>query len=109
MSPSPTLTREGGNPWQPCLKGILRPPDYEDALYQPLAFLTSDTPHNPPNSVWFTYYKDMRESGGRLKMGHGPGGPPVFGATDVIHMLGRMIDLNCLESSSVKKAFRLDA
>ena len=38
--------------------------------------------------VWFAYYKDMRKQGGRLKMGYGPGGPPVFSAEEVLDLVG---------------------
>jgi hypothetical protein len=30
------------------------------------------------DDIWFSYYKDLRKVGGRLKLGYGPGGPPVL-------------------------------
>jgi hypothetical protein len=38
-------------------------------------FLVSDTADGPANHVWFSYYKHLRKSGGRLKLGYGPGRP----------------------------------
>ena len=81
--------QEGGN-WKPYLKGILKP-DWvgERHLYSPFVFLVSDTPESPVKDIWFCYYKDMRKDGGRLKMGHGPGGPPVFNIDDVSSIVER--------------------
>ena len=64
--------------WNPYLKGVIRPSSIDqDNTYQPFAFLVSSAPEEHPQSVWFCYYKDTRkEEGGRLRLGHGPGGPP---------------------------------
>ena len=62
--------QEGGDPWEPYLRGIIQPKGYGDGVYQPFAFLTSETPDGVPTGVWFAYYKDTRnQEGGRLKMG----------------------------------------
>ena len=71
-------TQEGGR-WKPCLFGMVGHVANPGETYFPFAFLTSDdNPKGPVDSVWFYYYKDTRRLGGRLKTGHGPGGPPVF-------------------------------
>ena len=53
--------------------------------YQPLAFWVSyESPDEPIESVWFSYYKDLsHKEGGRLKMGYGPGGPPVVDISEI--------------------------
>ena len=98
--------QEGGEPWKPYLKGIIQPNGYNDDVYQPFAFLTSDSPDEAPSAIWFTYYKDTRDGqgAGRLKMGYGPGGPPVFKAKDVVDFVAQMIERGCLDAGDVKKA-----
>jgi len=71
-------TQEGGR-WQPYLLGMVGHRPSPGETFFPFAFLTSDNSKGPVKQVWFCYYKDTRRKpGGRLKMGHGPGGPPVF-------------------------------
>ena len=104
---SKTFTiQEGGAPWKPCLKGIIRPNGYEGNTYQPFAFLVSDSPQEHPDQVWFCYYKDTRKIGGRLKMGHGPGGPPVFAAQGVLDLMVQIVRSGCLDKVKVVDAIR---
>lgn len=71
-------TQEGGR-WEPYLLGMVGHRTGPGETFFPFAFLTSDNSKGPVTQVWFCYYKDTRHKpGGRLKMGHGPGGPPVF-------------------------------
>ena len=71
-------------------------------MYQPFAFLVSSSPEASPEDVWFAYYKDMRKQGGRLKMGYGPGGPPVFSAEEVLDLVAQMVKRGCLDADAVK-------
>lgn len=87
--------QEAGEFWEPFLKGVIslgKPGE----IYQPFVFLVADNPSGPVDSVWFSYYKDMRASGGRLKLGYGPGGPPVLGMRQVADVVGKLVDLRCL-------------
>ena len=52
--------------------------------------------------VWFSYYKDLRDTGGRLKLGYGPGGPPVLGAVDVLKLVRQMVALGCISADDVR-------
>ena len=63
--------------WKPFLQGAIRLNDPGE-VYQPFIFLCGNGPEGPPSSAWFCYYKDLRDNDGYLKMGHGPGGPPVL-------------------------------
>jgi hypothetical protein len=74
--------QEGGDPWQPFLQGAI-PLGEEGDTYQPFVFLVSSSSDDPVESVWFSYYKDLRSSGGQLKLGYGPGGPPVLSIQQV--------------------------
>ena len=97
--------QEGGNPWEPYLKGIIQPRSYSDtAGYQPFAFLVSGSPEKEPDDIWFAYYKDFREQGGKLKVGYGPGGPPVFYITDMLDFVAQLVERGCLTADQVKKA-----
>lgn len=82
--------QEGGQ-WKPYLRGIVLLGDPGDT-YQPFVFLVSGEPNSAPSDVWFSYYKDTRdqEGGGRLKLGYGPGGPPVMNAKTVVYLVGKL-------------------
>lgn len=69
--------QEPGDTWEPYLRGAIRLGDPDDT-YQPFVFMVSYEPDGTVNDIWFSYYKDLRETGGRLKLGYGPGGPPVL-------------------------------
>ena len=58
-------------------------------------FLVGDTPDGPADSVWFSYYKDLRSSGGRLKLGYGPGGPPVLRVRRVRDLMEELTKIGC--------------
>ena len=68
-------------------------------MYQPFEFLTSAGPEEDPSAIWFTRYQEMRTQGGRLKMGYGPGGPPVFEAKDIVDFVAGMIERGYVDAS----------
>src|SRR2546430_14789878 len=81
--------QEGGDPWKPYLRGII-PLGTIDRTYQPFVFLVSYDPTGEVTDVWFSYYKDLRGSGGRLKLGYGPGGPPVLNKSGLLTLLSKL-------------------
>jgi hypothetical protein len=72
-------------------------------------YLVSYDPDGPVNDLWFAYYKDMRPAGGRLKLGYGPGGPPVLGSQDLLTLLGRLIRIGVLSPSDVENVARVNS
>lgn len=70
--------QEQGEVWEPFLRGIIPLGDVNET-YQPFVFIVSYDADGDCCDVWFSYYKDLRDTGGRLKLGYGPGGPPVLG------------------------------
>lgn len=85
--------QEGGN-WDPFLKGAI-PLGNKGDTYQPFVFLVGDEPDGLADQAWFSYYKDLRPKGGRLKLGYGPGGPPVLSASMVSKLLDELARLGC--------------
>ena len=75
--------QEPDKTWEPYLRGII-PLGTQGDTYQPFVFLVSYSPNEVPDGVWFSYYKDTRSLGGKLKLGCGPGGPPVLGAGQIM-------------------------
>ena len=98
--------QEGGDPWEPYLRGII-PLGAEGDTYQPFVFLVSYEPDGDVTDVWFSYYKDLRSSGGRLKLGYGPGGPPVLGKAAFLNLLSKLVQAKCLTSNEVIAAITL--
>lgn len=94
--------QEQGEKWEPFLRGALRLGDADDT-YQPFVFLVSYEPNGPANDIWFSYYKDLRSSGGRLKLGYGPGGPPVLGTQQIVSLLKRLKELGLIDKEKIKE------
>lgn len=97
--------QETGDTWKPYLRGIIQLGDL-DVSYRPFVFLVSYEPEDDPVDVWFSYYKDLRSQPngrGRLKMGYGPGGPPVLNKLKVIDLLSRMMSLGLISPDDIKK------
>ena len=93
--------QEPGHTWKPYLRGVLRLGDPEDT-YQPFVFIVSYEPKEKANDIWFSYYKDLRQTGGRLKLGHGPGGPPVLEKEQLLLLLRRLVELGVIEKEEIK-------
>lgn len=95
--------QEPGETWEPYLRGII-PLGSPGDTYQPFVFLVSYEPHGPANDIWFSYYKDLRASGGRLKLGYGPGGPPVLSKGSLLQLLRQLRDIGGLSQSEIENA-----
>jgi hypothetical protein len=93
--------QEPGDVWEPYLKGAIKLGD-PTSTYQPFVFLVGDSPDGPADQVWFSYYKDLRPYGGRLKMGYEPGGPPVLDALTVVDLLRELVRVGCVNKSDSK-------
>jgi len=87
--------QESGETSGPYLRGIILPVS-PDQMHQPFVFLVSHEPDGPADDVWFSYYKDLRPAGGRLKLGYGPGGPPVLGKEDVLRLVKHLLEIGCI-------------
>lgn len=95
--------QEEGETWEPFLRGVV-PLGGNGDTYQPFVFLVSNAPDGPANNVWFSYYKDLRASGGRLKLGYGPGGPPVLDIDSVLRLLKQLTIIGCLSRKEIENA-----
>jgi len=74
-----------------------------DDTYRPFAFLVGRTADDGEvDSVWVSYYKDLRESGGKLKMGYGPGGPPVLELEQVATLVRTLVGTGLMEQSMLE-------
>jgi hypothetical protein len=95
--------QEPGETWEPYLRGVI-PLGDPGGTYQPFVFLVSDEPDGPADDIWFSYYKDLRNTGGRLKLGYGPGGPPVLGKEDVLQLVRQLRDIGCITREEIENA-----
>ena len=97
--------QESGETWEPYLRGVIRLGNANDT-YQPFVFMVSYESSGPANDIWFSYYKDLRNNGGRLKLGYGPGGPPVLGSNQLLSLLHRLIDLGVVKENEIKRLLK---
>lgn len=94
--------QELGEVWKPFLRGAI--PLGGSGTYQPFVFLVSDKPCGETTGIWFSYYKDLRAAGGRLKLGYGPGGPPVLGKPALLALLAHLVTIRCLTRQEIVDA-----
>ena len=88
--------------WKPFLRGAIKLGEENDS-YQPFIFLVSYEPQRKPEDVWFCYYKDTRPSGGRLKLGYGPGGPPVLSIKQVCSLGESLANLGLIDRRTARR------
>jgi hypothetical protein len=81
--------QEDGEVWNPYLRGVIKLGESGQS-YQPFVFLVSQEPDGKVTGVWFSYYKDLRSKGGRLKLGYGPGGPPVLEKSQLLNLITQL-------------------
>ena len=92
--------QEARKVWKPFLRGLI-PLGAVGYTYQPFVFLVSYEPAGHVTDVWFSYYKDLRGSGGLLKLGYGPGGPPVLGKPAFLDLLSQLVQTKCFTSKEI--------
>jgi hypothetical protein len=101
-----SFNTQEGELWAPFLRGAISLGQRGD-FYQPFVYLVTYKPDaviKEDCELWFAYYKDMRPTGGRLKLGYGPGGPPVFDAQDLLSLLSQLVAIEVLSRSDVENA-----
>jgi hypothetical protein len=98
-----------GSMWEPYLRGII-PLGTRGRVYQPFVFLVSNGPKKPANDIWFSYYKDLRNKKGRkkgrLKVGYGPGGPPVLDTAGVLDLLRKLVKVGRVSQRQIADALK---
>jgi hypothetical protein len=93
--------QEKGGVWNPRLRGAIKLGEQNDT-YQPFVCLVSYEPNSDIKDIWFCYYKDTRnEIGGRLRLGYGPGGPPVLPLDKVINLLKILLSKNYITKNNL--------
>jgi hypothetical protein len=88
--------------WHPYLLGKITLGKLNES-YQPFAFLVSYAAEKPIKDIWFSYYKDQRNTGGRLKLGHGPGGPPVLAKGNLKLLLSALKDIGFIGNNDLNE------
>jgi len=93
--------QEPGETWKPFLRGIM-PLGNKNEVYQPFVFLVSyNSPFDPVSDIWFSYYKDLRSTGGRLKLGYGPGGPPTLDKKMLLQLMLELRNIGFVSASEL--------
>jgi len=95
--------QEEGETWERWVKGVITI-DSGIETYCPYIFLTADSEDGELTGLHFHYYKDTRQQqDGRLKHGHGPGGPPVLGINNLFHILKYLISTGIITEARIKE------
>lgn len=93
---------EEGEVWKRWIKGVIQI-DSGIETYSPYIFMTADSEDGEPTGLHFHYYKDTRGyPNGRLKHGHGPGGPPVLGNNDLFTIIEHLLSIGVLSKKDIK-------
>ena len=97
--------QEKGQTWNCWIKQVVRIPS-EIPTYVPyVLFTSSEEAGKVSDGIMVSYYKDTRhEKGGRLKHGHGPGGPAVMGKSELLSLIGYLIETGLISSRELQNA-----
>lgn len=94
--------QEEGETWKRWIKGVIQIDSGIDTFF-PYIFLTAESENGKPTGLHFHYYKDTRSyPNGKLKHGHGPGGPPVLKNDDVFAIIEHLIDVGIFSKEYVQ-------
>jgi hypothetical protein len=98
--------QEKGRTWQCQIKQIVRIPS-EIPTYVPYVLFTSgQEAGNVSDGIMVSYYKDTRGEGGKLKHGHGPGGPAVLGKDEVLQLIRHLIHGKLITAEDIKNILK---
>lgn len=89
--------QEGGDIWKPYLMGAIKLGN-NNVNYQPLALLASSNPYHysAPTDIWLSYYRDLRQSGGPLTIGHGYRIQAVLNKYHILNLVKCLTSIGCL-------------
>jgi len=93
--------QEIGEKWSRYIKAVI-PIETGVATYTPYVFLTTEDKNGDITGVHFHYFKDTRAAGGRLKHGHGPGGPPVLSKEEIFQLIRKLCAFGYVTSSDLE-------
>lgn len=94
--------QEEGEFWQRWVKGVIQI-DSGIETYSPYIFLTADSEDGELTGLHVHYYKDTRSfPKGRLKHGHGPGGPPVLYNHDLFTIIEHLVTIGVVSKEEVQ-------
>jgi transcription elongation factor Elf1 len=95
--------QEEGEVWKRWIKGVIQIDTGIDT-YSPYIFLTADSEDREPTGLHFHYYKDTRNSpNGKLKHGHGPGGPPVLSNGNLLDIIKHLIKIGIMSVDDIQQ------
>jgi hypothetical protein len=98
---SSDLQEGNGEKWDRWIKGVIQI-DSGISTYRPYIFLTADSSEGEVNGLHFHYYKDTRGMpGGRLKHGHGPGGPPVLAFDHLSDIIKHLVNQGLMSKTKL--------
>lgn len=97
--------QERGKKYNRYIRGVVKFRTSEPT-YSPYVFLNSGTVDGQTDHVHFNYYKDTRESGGKLKHGHGPGGAPAFWRDTILSLIERLVQFGFLTPNDLTRAVK---
>ena len=95
-----------GETWKCQIREVVRIPS-EIPTYVPyVLFTTGEEAGIVSDGVMISYYKDTRLHGGRLKHGHGPGGPAVLGRAEVLMLIRHLVDRELVSVEDAQNALK---
>jgi len=95
--------QEKGRTWKCWFKQVVRIPS-DIPTYVPYVLLTTEEEVGKiSDGIMISYYKDTRhEKGGKLKHGHGPGGPAVLGRRELLLLIGYLVEARLISAREIR-------
>jgi hypothetical protein len=95
--------QEKGRTWECWIRQIVRIPSEIETYVPYMLFTTGREAGKVSDGVMISYYKDTRKDGGRLKHGHGPGGPAVLGRDEIKKLIRYLVASQVISVEDVKQ------
>jgi hypothetical protein len=96
--------QEKGRTWECWIRQVVRIPSEIETYVPYMLFTTGSEAGKVSDGVMISYYKDTRKAGGRLKHGHGPGGPAVLGRDEIKRLIRYLVASKVISVSDVEQA-----
>jgi len=97
--------QEKGQRWECWIKQVARIPSEDIETYVPyVLFTTGAEAGKQSDGMMVGYYKDTRGEGGRLKHGHGPGGPAVLGRSELLLLIRYVVKAKLISAAEIQEA-----
>ncbi|MBZ5707613.1 MAG: hypothetical protein LAN63_19900 [Acidobacteriia bacterium] len=95
--------QEKGETWNGFFKQVVRIPSDIRTYVPYVVFTTGEEAGKVSDGIMVSYYKDTRDGKqGRLKHGHGPGGPAILGRSELLLLIRYLVEAGLVSAGEIR-------